>query len=224
MNLSQSLIVDYTLYLLGFFSLLSWVVILLKAGELLWYRLRNARFFREYAAESGLDLSLGVDSQAGRVFERGLSTLKSIPETALSRPEQYRPWHDLLESSLKQQIQQEKARLDSGLGWLATFGSISPFVGLFGTVWGIMHALQDISEKGSASLEVVAGPIGEALIATALGIAVAIPAVMGYNFYLRQNRKLVQQLEQFANNFLHNTIKKHLLQQTVSVHGYTDTK
>ena len=122
---------------------------------------------------------------------------------------------------MRQQIQKEKARLDSGLGWLASIGSTAPFVGLFGTVWGIIHALKDISAKGSASLEVVAGPIGEALIATAIGIAVAIPAVIAYNFFLRQNRRIVAVLDHLASDFLHATIQDHLIQHTVSEHGHT---
>ncbi|MCI0667729.1 MAG: MotA/TolQ/ExbB proton channel family protein [Methylococcaceae bacterium] len=133
-------------------------------------------------------------------------------------------WHELIERSLRQQILQEKATMDSGLGWLATIGSTAPFIGLFGTVWGIMHALKDISAKGSASLEVVAGPIGEALIATALGIAVAIPAVIAYNFFLRQNRRLAARLEYFANDFLHTAIEDHLTQTAVNEHGDTVTK
>ena len=84
-------------------------------------------------------------------------------------------------------MQKERGSLESGLAILATIGSISPFVGLFGTVWGIMGALTNISKSGSASLEVVAGPIGEALVATAIGIAVAVPAVVGYNFFTRRN-------------------------------------
>jgi len=81
---------------------------------------------------------------------------------------------DLLERALRQQIHKERRGLESGLAVLASIGSTSPFVGLFGTVWGIMHALTDISKAGSASLEVVAGPIGEALVATGVGIAVAV--------------------------------------------------
>jgi biopolymer transport protein ExbB len=104
--------------------------------------------------------------------------------------------------------------LDSGLGWLASIGSTSPFIGLFGTVWGIMHALKDIGAKGNASLEVVAGPIGEALIATALGIAVAIPAVIAYNVFLRQNRRVIASLEHVATDFLRSCIENDLSQLT----------
>jgi biopolymer transport protein ExbB len=89
------------------------------------------------------------------------------------------------------------------LTMLASIGSTAPFVGLFGTVLGIMHAMRHISETGSASLDVVAGPIGEALIATAIGIAVAVPAVLAYNFFLRQAKHLRTSLEHFIDGYVH---------------------
>ena len=99
------------------------------------------------------------------------------------------------------------AKLKKGLGGLATIGSTAPFVGLFGTVLGIIHALQRIGVSGSASLDVVAGPIGEALIATGIGIAVAVPAVLAYNYFLRRIKSRLADLEDFANTFVNNAIK-----------------
>jgi len=112
----------------------------------------------------------------------------------------------ILERSLRQQISKEYKTLEQGLSLLASIGSTSPFVGLFGTVWGIMNALQSISHAKSASIEVVAGPIGEALIATAIGIAAAIPAVLAYNFFLRQSRLCQSELEYFVTDFLNLAI------------------
>lgn len=86
---------------------------------------------------------------------------------------------------------------------MASIGSTAPFVGLFGTVLGIMHAMQDISKSGSASLDVVAGPIGDALIATAIGIAVAVPAVLAYNFFIRRSKLQRLTMENFADGFMH---------------------
>ncbi|MGR8929645.1 MAG: MotA/TolQ/ExbB proton channel family protein [Gammaproteobacteria bacterium] len=131
-------------------------------------------------------------------------------------------WHELIERSLRQQRQKERAMLESGLGWLASIGTTATFIGLFGTVWGIMHALKDISIQGNASLEVAAGPIGEALIATAIGLAVAIPSVIAYNFFLRQNRCLLASLEHFATDFLRACIENDLNlvhQETAHVHA-----
>jgi biopolymer transport protein ExbB len=114
---------------------------------------------------------------------------------------------DVLERMLRQQVENMQRYHERGLAELATIGSTSPFVGLFGTVWGIMHALQDIGTSGSASLDVVAGPIGEALIATAIGIATALPAVLAYNYFLRRLRLQVTELENFAHDFVRLALK-----------------
>ncbi|MGZ5015447.1 MAG: MotA/TolQ/ExbB proton channel family protein, partial [Methylobacter sp.] len=110
---------------------------------------------------------------------------------------------ELLEHSLLIQMQQEQHLMESGLTLLASIGSTSPFVGLFGTVLGIMHAMHEITASGSTSLDVVAGPIGDALVATAIGIAVAVPAVLAYNFFLRQVKQHRAGLENFVTSFLH---------------------
>jgi biopolymer transport protein ExbB len=223
LDLSETTIVDGTLCLLGCFSLLTWSVILLKAGELGVSKLRNHRFIKRFRAgdSRGMDGPATVRTPAGRVLQAANSTLAKAGLHLSLDPDHHATWYELIERAMRQQIQKEKARMDSGLGWLASIGSTAPFVGLFGTVWGIMHALKDISAKGSASLEVVAGPIGEALIATAVGIGVAIPAVIAYNFFLRQNRRIIATLDHFAGDFLHATIQDHLIQQAVSEHGHT---
>lgn len=101
---------------------------------------------------------------------------------------------------LRNSIDESTARLQSGLAILASVGSTAPFVGLFGTVWGIYHALLSISSAGQASIDQVAGPIGEALVMTALGLAVAIPAVLGYNALVRGNKSVVARLNRFAHD------------------------
>ena len=101
---------------------------------------------------------------------------------------------------MRRVISRETARLESGLSVLASVGSVAPFVGLFGTVWGIYHALASISASGQATLDKVSGPVGEALIMTAFGLAVAIPAVLAYNALVRSNRNLLGQLENFAHD------------------------
>jgi biopolymer transport protein ExbB len=112
--------------------------------------------------------------------------------------------HDSLDISdwvtrcLRNSIDNATARLQSGLAILASVGSPAPFVGLFGTVWGIYHALMSIGAAGQATIDKVAGPIGEALIMTALGLAVAIPAVLGYNALVRGNKSILGRLNSFA--------------------------
>ena len=107
---------------------------------------------------------------------------------------------DLVTRALRQAILRETARLESGLTALASIGSTAPFVGLFGTVWGIYHALLGISSGGISTLDKVAGPVGEALIMTAAGLAVAIPAVLAYNALTRANRLIIAELDGFAHD------------------------
>ena len=107
---------------------------------------------------------------------------------------------DWITRSLRNAIDDSTARLQAGLAVLASVGSTAPFVGLFGTVWGIYHALLGISVAGQATIDKVAGPIGEALIMTALGLAVAIPAVLGYNALVRGNKAIQNKLSSFAHD------------------------
>ena len=109
---------------------------------------------------------------------------------------------DWISRSLRNSIDAATGKLQSGLAILASVGSTAPFVGLFGTVWGIYHALMQIGAAGQASIDQVAGPIGEALIMTALGLAVAIPAVLGYNALVRGNKHILSQLGRFAHDLL----------------------
>lgn len=105
---------------------------------------------------------------------------------------------DWLTESLRGAIDESAERMNAGLSILASVGSTAPFVGLFGTVWGIYHALVGIGVSGQASIDKVAGPVGEALIMTALGLAVAIPAVLAYNALMRSNKQLIGKLHRFA--------------------------
>jgi biopolymer transport protein ExbB len=107
---------------------------------------------------------------------------------------------DLVVRTLRQTLSSENARLESGLSALASIGAVAPFVGLFGTVWGIYHALLGIGSGGIATLDKVAGPVGEALIMTAAGLAVAIPAVLAYNAFARANRVIMAEFDGFAHD------------------------
>ena len=107
---------------------------------------------------------------------------------------------EFIDRALRQAVTRESAKLESGLTLLATVGSTAPFVGLLGTVWGIYHALLAIGASGNAGIEAVAGPVGEALIMTAIGLFVAIPAVIAYNAFNRQNRTTNAQFDTFAHD------------------------
>jgi biopolymer transport protein ExbB len=110
------------------------------------------------------------------------------------------PLHEWVTVSLYRSAESINSRLTNGLAILATTGSVSPFVGLFGTVWGIYNALISIGMSGDPSIDKIAGPIGEALIMTAIGLAVAVPAVMGYNWLLRRNKDIQEKVKYFSSD------------------------
>ncbi|MES2536624.1 MAG: MotA/TolQ/ExbB proton channel family protein [Pseudomonadota bacterium] len=107
---------------------------------------------------------------------------------------------ELITRTLRQQINRVSSRLESGLTLLASVGATAPFIGLFGTVWGIYHALVAVSVSGTVQIDKIAGPVGEALIMTALGLVVAIPAVLAYNAFTRVNRVTLAELDGFAHD------------------------
>ena len=112
-------------------------------------------------------------------------------------------------SAVSRAVERIQASLQDGLAFLATVGSTAPFVGLFGTVWGIYHALTAIGISGQASIDKVAGPVGEALIMTAIGLAVAIPAVLGYNWLARRNKAVMDEVREFigADVLVYQTVE-----------------
>jgi biopolymer transport protein ExbB len=184
-------------------SLASWIVILIKALDIFKFKSlgeRTEAFWHSEDYASGLR-QLGT--QDGNPFVQLAHAGREA--TAHHRNTQTQ-LHDSLDisdwisRSLRNSIDDSTARLQSGLAILASVGSTAPFVGLFGTVWGIYHALMGISSAGQATIDKVAGPIGEALIMTALGLAVAIPAVLGYNALVRGNKSILTKLNRFAHD------------------------
>ncbi|MGM3175753.1 MotA/TolQ/ExbB proton channel family protein [Dickeya lacustris] len=193
--------------LLLFFSILSWSVGLLKLLQYRRLRQYNRQFRQLFwqqdyfapATPSGDDATPSALTPPG-----ALANLARAVEAVLARCKAHiapaAQWQDQVERALQQQIQRERRALENGLAVLASIGTTSPFIGLFGTVWGIMAALHTISQSGSASLDTVAGPIGNALVATGIGIAVAVPAVLIYNYFLRQLKREVADMDDFAHD------------------------
>ncbi len=201
----NSPIVLGTLVLLILLSIATWSIAVFKLWKQ-WQSKQQDREFVErfWAVREWSEAEKVAQESKGdiaRLAQAGFAELKTLNESHQDLKHLGDP-HDVLERQLRQQLQNIQRYHERGLAELATIGSTSPFVGLFGTVWGIMHALQDIGKSGSASLDVVAGPIGEALIATAIGIATALPAVLFYNFFLRRLKVHVTDLENFAHDFL----------------------
>lgn len=195
-------------------SLATWVVLIVKALDLRQHR-QHAKtvhaFWHASDFEDGLH-QLGDDAHSPfrQLALTGRdATSHILRQDDLSTPPGNPPGpqlHDQMDLSdwvtreLRNSIDESTARLQGGLAVLASVGSTAPFVGLFGTVWGIYHALLGIGAAGQATIDKVAGPIGEALIMTALGLAVAIPAVLGYNALVRGNKGVLHKLNRFGHD------------------------
>ena len=202
---STSPVVQGVLWSLVAFSLITWTLILVKSFQVWRMRRQNNQFRSAFWSANDFQEAASLEGHAGpvyRVAHIGFNVLREVDTETAHDLRHSGDRQDVLERALRQQIQKERVARESGLAVLASIGSTAPFVGLFGTVWGIMHALTDISRLGSASLEVVAGPIGEALIATAYGIAVAVPAVLAYNFFLRRLKTSSNNLDDFAADLI----------------------
>jgi biopolymer transport protein ExbB len=201
-----NLIVQAALISLVVFSVVTWVLILVKGVQHWRVSRRNKEFTKQFWAASSLDAAAALVSDSSPK-----SRLASVGFDALYVHDGINAEHDLehswdrqelLERHLRQQIQKEYSSLESGLAILASVGSTAPFVGLFGTVFGIIHALSAIGKSATASIDVVAGPIGEALVATGVGIAVAVPAVLAFNFYVRRLKVTAAELDNYATDFV----------------------
>ena len=198
-------------------SAVSWAIIVKK-----WLQIRRAqdesvRFLETFWRSKRLDAiyqtaeSLGA-SPISQVFRAGYVELSKVTAS------QKRPGEDAMseqlggienvERALKRAAVSEVTHLESTVPFLGTTASAAPFVGLFGTVWGIMRAFNDIYQMGNANLATVAKPISEALIATAFGLAAAIPAVVAYNYFVSRIRVLDTEMANFSNDFL-NIVRRH---------------
>jgi biopolymer transport protein ExbB len=187
-----------TLLILVLMSLASWYVALLKLHEQrqVSRQLQQAQegFWQAASVAEGLQ-RLDENSALRFIAQKGLDSTHKH-EGMLGRID----FHEWLAMNLQRSLGVVQSRMQRGLALLATVGSTAPFVGLFGTVWGIYHALVKIGISGQASIDKVAGPVGEALIMTAIGLAVAVPAVLGYNWLVRRNKVLQEQLQAFASD------------------------
>ncbi len=153
----------------------------------------NRGFWNAASLRDGAD-ALGRRSAFRALVEDGLRASEHHEGTLTAQID----LHSWITMSLQRSVDAIGNRLQGGLAFLATVGSTAPFVGLFGTVWGIYHALTAIGIAGQASIDKVAGPVGEALIMTAMGLAVAVPAVLGYNWMVRRNKQAMERVRSFA--------------------------
>lgn len=209
---SASFIVQVTLFCLASMSVISWAIMIQKRKQFREVEDGNIPFEEKFWKAGSLEeihdnLKDYPDSNLAAVFQFGYLELKKIAESSLLASHEggdapVLSGLDNLQRALRKATDIEVARLEARLTFLATVGSVGPFVGLFGTVWGIMSSFQKIGATGSASLAVVAPGIAEALIATGVGLAAAIPATIAYNIFITRIRKQELALNNFGADFL----------------------
>ena len=223
---NAGLVVQFVLLLLLFFSVTSWAIILVKF-RYFGKAFKESAYFTEFFWKSR-DLSNAFikakqlrSSPIARIFRVGYLELKKLSQSGMpiwSPPSQSdgQPLGsrfaatDNVKRALRRAINTEMTRVTQMVPFLATTGNTTPFIGLFGTVWGIMGSFHGIGLKGSANLAVVAPGISEALVATAAGLAVAIPAVIAFNHFMQKVRILESELQSFSADFL-NIIERDIL-------------
>ena len=188
-----------TLIVMVIMSMGSWYIIFTKLFE-------QRKLMKSAEAAAKTFWSAGSVKAGISALEEG-SAFRYVAESGVNASEHHEGTlveqidkHTWVSMSVQRAIDNINSRLQDGLAFLATVGSTAPFVGLFGTVWGIYHALTAIGISGQASIDKVAGPVGEALIMTALGLVVAIPAVLAYNAFTRVNRVTLAELDAFAHD------------------------
>ncbi|HSI58193.1 MAG TPA: MotA/TolQ/ExbB proton channel family protein [Ideonella sp.] len=193
-----------TLIIMIIMSMGSWYIIFTKLWE-------QRKMMKSADAAASTFWKAGSLKQGAAALDEG-SAFRFMAESGLNASEHHEgslveniDLHTWIGMSVQRSVDNINSRLQDGLAFLATVGSTSPFVGLFGTVWGIYHALTAIGISGQASIDKVAGPVGEALIMTAFGLAVAVPAVMGYNWLIRRNKTAMEKVRAFSGD-LHNVL------------------
>lgn len=196
----------FVLTVLIVMSIGTWYYIITKSWQYFKTRDRSRDFVKDFWASPSLEAvarklrSTGITDPFSHLVHHGFTAVEQHQARNQNSLIEAGSAEDFLTRSLKRAIEQDKARLESGLTFLATVASSAPFVGLFGTVWGIYHALLAIGASGQGGLDQVAGPIGEALIMTGFGLAVAIPAAVAYNVFVRLNRNTLVSLNGFAHD------------------------
>lgn len=216
---SAGLVVKAVLLLLIIFSVISWAIIMFKLVQIHKAFSESGRFMDFFWKTKRFDsIASQVDRFASSpltaLFNEGYSELKQLMEAEGAKPDSGGVSTDLggvanVSRALRRATNLEVNRLEKYTTFLATTGSTSPFIGLFGTVWGIMVAFEGIGRTGSASLAVVAPGIAEALIATAVGLVAAIPAVMAYNHFQHKIRVLMKEMDSFSTEFL-NIVQRNI--------------
>lgn len=222
-------VVQFVMLLLLFFSIMSWAIILIKYRYIRRAYKESAEFTEFFWKSRDLSNAFAKAKQlpgspVARIFRIGYVELKKMSQSAapasqaVSQPAGSKNMSldarftgtDNIKRALRRAITTEMTRMSQMVPFLATTGNTAPFIGLFGTVWGIMHSFAGIGQKGSANLAVVAPGISEALVATAAGLAAAIPAVIAFNFFMSKINVVESELQSFSADFL-NIVERDIL-------------
>src|SRR5690554_3951170 len=205
--ISQSDIVGKSLFgILLLMSLISWYLIVVKLVMRFQLKRRSSQFLKEFWAASSLEqveneiATHGANEPFAHVASHAIHARNHHAKYGAMRLEEKGSTGAFVTRTIRKVIDEETAKLENGLTMLASIGSTAPFVGLFGTVWGVYHALVGIGLSDGVTINRIAGPVGEALIMTGLGLAVAIPAVLAYNGFVRSNRVYLASLDAFAHD------------------------
>jgi biopolymer transport protein ExbB len=187
-------------------SVTTWSLIVTKAWAWLTMRRRTRRFLQTFWSSPSLQAVAAhleehqPDDPFSHLAWHAIVASRSHQRHGAEKLHELGSSAEFLTRAMRRTIDEQTTRFEAGLTMLASIGSTAPFIGLFGTVWGVYQALVAIGTTGQGTLDKVAGPVGEALIMTALGLAVAIPAVLAYNFTVRRNRIVLARLDSFAHD------------------------
>jgi biopolymer transport protein ExbB len=201
----NSWLIYFTLFILLLMSIATWTIVVIKYRKMKNEDKESQKFLDEF----WINQDWNVAQSVAKGFENHFATVAKITfqefnifSSLLSQQKAAGNIRDYTEKPTRQALQMIAREQEKGLSILASIGSTAPFVGLFGTVWGIVNALHTISASGQATIDIVAGPIGEALITTAIGIGVAIPSVIAYNYFLRRIKLLITDIENFSEDLV----------------------
>lgn len=208
--LDADIIVQLTLFTLIFMSLSCWAIIIQKFFRLTTATRQSARFLKVFWESKRLDTvyeqsGMFKASPVAQVFKAGYQELAKVTSAGGKQADA----QDNLTRTLRRATAVEQTNLERYITWLATTGATAPFIGLFGTVWGILRAFQKLGAAQQASIQVVGPDIAHALVATAVGLIAAIPAVMAFNFFSARLRVLSTEMDNFSADFL-NMVKRHV--------------
>ena len=185
-------------------SIVTWSIIILRAIRLRKAKNGNAAVKKlvlsSFTLNEAVQKAKSVDSPMGRLTEEAVKAHQNYRQSDAKLLANALPLNESLVTQIRNSMSQIMRQFEGGMTSLASIGATAPFIGLFGTVWGIYHALINISQSGQMSIAAVAGPIGEALVSTAAGLFVAIPAVLAYNFLNRSTKTLSQDMDAYAHD------------------------